>query len=109
MRLPAGISARYAREGEAGVRLRELLGLTERTAGRPPAERVQREAMLGPLREAHMATEASFDDWWPDGAGPLYARRVSHCASVAATTPTTPPGLTVFKRAYKNVFLLRLV
>jgi len=49
VRLPAAISARYAREareGEAGVRFRELLGLTERTAGRPTAERMQREAML---------------------------------------------------------------
>ncbi len=77
LRLPATISDRYAREareGEAGVRLRKLLGLTERTAGRPTAERLQREAMLGPLREAYMATEDTFDYWWPGGAEPVRGR-----------------------------------
>jgi len=48
------------------------LELTERTAGRPTAERLQREAMLDPLAAAYAAADEDFSDWWPDGAVPVY-------------------------------------
>ena len=50
-----------------------LLGLSKKPVGRPTAERIAREGMLGPLEDAFTAActngvVATFADWWPDKA-----------------------------------------
>jgi hypothetical protein len=54
-----------------------LLGLSKKPVGRPTAERIAREGMLGPLEDAFTAActngvVATFADWWPDKARRVY-------------------------------------
>jgi len=54
-----------------------LLGLSKKPVGRPTAEWIAREGMLGPLEDAFTAActngdVATFADWWPDKARGVY-------------------------------------